>query len=131
MIQIGEVLALGKDRGSGMERSETFIDLEEIESTGLGEEEKHFGCLPGSGLCSWSDGGELEVPNKNKMRVSYVRTVGRETYGVRGMLERAVGWVVLTSRVVLDRHFTSPNPDVFIRNGPDDLKFATLNSEPF
>lgn len=48
MIQRGEVLALGKDRGSGMERSETF-DIEEIESTGLGEEEEHFGCLPGSG----------------------------------------------------------------------------------
>lgn len=66
MIQIGEVLALGKDRGSGMERSETFIDIEEIESTGLGEEEKHSGCLPGSGLCSWSDGGELTSRTKIK-----------------------------------------------------------------
>lgn len=45
-------MALGKDRGSGMEGSETFIDIEEIESMGLGEEEKQFGCLPGSGLCS-------------------------------------------------------------------------------
>lgn len=74
-----------------MEGSETVIDIEEIESTGLGEEEKHFGCLPGSGLCSWNDGGELEVPNKNKMRVSHLRTVGGETYGVRCMLERALG----------------------------------------
>lgn len=52
VIQMGEVVALGKDRGSGMEGSETFIDIEEIESMGLGEEEKQFGCLPGSGLCS-------------------------------------------------------------------------------
>lgn len=57
-------------------------DIEEIESTGLGEEEKHFRCLPGSGLYSWNDGGELKVPNKNKMRVSHLSTVVRKTYGI-------------------------------------------------
>lgn len=45
-------------------------DIEETESTGLGEEGKRFRCLPGSGLYSWNDGGELKVPNKNKMSVT-------------------------------------------------------------
>lgn len=35
---------------------------------------------------------ELEVPYKNKTRILYLRTFGRETYGVRCKLERALDW---------------------------------------
>lgn len=59
MTQVGEVLIPNKDSSSGG-GEKWNIRYEEVESTGLGEEGKHFECLPGSGLCSWNDGGELE-----------------------------------------------------------------------
>lgn len=74
--------------------------------------------LPRFSLCSWNDDGEPKVPYKNKVRILYLRTFGRETYGVRCMLVRALrvgnGVLILTSRVVLDSHFTCASLEAFI-----------------
>ena len=59
MTQMVEVSVLNKDSSSGA-GEKWNIRYEEVEWTGLGEEEKHFECLPGSGLCSWNGVGELE-----------------------------------------------------------------------
>lgn len=69
MIQIGEGLGLEKESSSENGEKWSIHQICGGRINGTWGRRKHFGCLLGSGLCSWNDSSKLKAPYRLKTRV--------------------------------------------------------------